>query len=375
MKFIKDQYTRNPEGIGIDVMFGGGIDPFRELQEDGLFQPYEVKNIKELPEEILGVPLHDVGHYWHGAALSSFGIVYNRQVLKERGVDPPTTWEDMTNPKLMGAVGMADPSQSGSARAIYEVILQAYGWEKGMRIITLMSANAREFYSGSGGLVKDVALGQVGVAPAIDFYGYTQIAEAGGDVVGFVLPERLTVITPDAIAMLKGAPHPKTAKMFLDYVLSEAGQRLWMLKAGAEGGPVKHNLLRMPVLPALYDKYAAQSTVKMNPFTFTKGFEHDEKKGSERRVITADLMQNLMMKPQDELRACWKAVQKVPFGESAKLIAEMTKVPVTEKEALDLARNRWNDKRLRAEKTTEWVNNAISKYKRVQAEAEKAAAE
>ena len=44
-------------------------------------------------------------------------------------------------------------------------------------------------------LAKDVTTGDVAMGPAIDFYGWTQIAEAGEDVLGFVLPEKLTVIS------------------------------------------------------------------------------------------------------------------------------------------------------------------------------------
>ena len=371
MRAVLDQFSRQPAGIGVDLFFGGGIDPYRTLKAKGLLTPYRVRNIDDIPAELLGVPLYDRDYQWYGAVLSSFGILYNKTLLRKLEVPEPRTWEDMTDARLMGYVGLADPSRSGSARAIYEMILQAYGWEKGMGVITLMAANASDFHAGSSSLVKDVTLGDVAMGPAIDFYGWTQIAEAGEDVLGFVLPEKLTVITPDTIAILKGAPNPETARMFLDFVMGEAGQRLWLLKAGTEGGPEKYNLLRMPVLPSVYERYAAVSARRLNPFKFTSSFTHDSDKGSARRELVADLMKSLLMQPQEELRACWKAVQGARDRE--RLIAKMTVLPLGESEALEMARTKWEDQEFRARTMTAWVHFALKKYADVRAEAEAAA--
>jgi len=368
MRFIYDRFETHPEGIGVDVFFGGGIDPYRALKKKGLLTPHRVKNIEQVPPALLGVPLYDSEYHWYGTALSSFGILYHKGLLKKLGVAEPKTWEDMTDPRLVGYVGLADPSRSGSARAIYEIILQAYGWEKGMRVITLMAANAREFHPGSSSLAKDVTLGEVAMGPAIDFYGWTQIAEAGEDVLGFVLPDKLTVITPDTIGILKGAPNIENAREFLDFTMSERGQKLWMLKAGAEGGPVKYNLMRMSVLPKTYEQNPAVCTVKLNPFRFTSSFSHDAEKGSTRREVVADLMKSLLIQPQAELRDCWLAVQKSPRKDA--LIAQMTRLPVKEEEALEMARTKWSDQVFRAETMTAWVHFALEKYANVKHVAE-----
>jgi ABC-type Fe3+ transport system substrate-binding protein len=372
VKAIYDQFAKRPAGIDADIFFGGGVDPYRDLASKGYLQPCKIGNLDAIPKDILGIPLYDAEYRWYGSALSSFGILYHKKGLRKLDVPDPKTWEDMTDPKLIGLVGMADPTQSSSARVIYEVILQGYGWDKGMQVITCMSANARDFYSGSSGVVQDVRLGQTLEAPSIDYYAWTQMAQSGEDVLGFVLPENLTVITPDAIGILKGAPHLETARMFLDFVMSEDGQKLWMLKAGAPGGPEKHSLLRSSILPFMYEKYASVSTVKVNPFEFKGALRLDAEKAAARRLLLADLMKSMMMQPQPELRECWRAA--VATGDPKKYIAAMTKPPITEEEGLNLARTKWTDEVFRAQKTTEWVQFAVRKYKTVQAEAGKAAA-
>ena len=60
--------------------------------------------------------------------------------------------------------------------------------------------------------------------------GYPAEAQSGG-LLKFVLPKDGTVVLGRGIGITPMAPHPATAKLFLDFVLSEAGQN-----AVAEGG-------------------------------------------------------------------------------------------------------------------------------------------
>ncbi len=291
------------------------------------------------------------------------------ELLKRLGVAEPKTWEDMADARLAKHVGLADPSRSGSARAIYETILQAYGWDKGWRVLTLMAANSVDFYEGSSSLAKDVTLGEIGVGPVIDYYGRTQVAEAGGGRLGYVTPASLTVITPDPIAILKGAPNSETARMFVDFVLSDAGQKLWLVKAGSPGGPKQYSLMRMPILPKVYDECPrADWTVDANPFEFKGSFSFDSEKGSRRRAVVLDLMKSTLIQPQNELRDCWQAVRRVisPAQQSLPLpeglVAQMVKPPITEQQCLDMSDVQWNQGDFRSRTVTDWVRFAIKKY-------------
>ena len=97
-----------------------------------------------------------------------------------------------------------------------------------------------------------MAIGEVAYGLAIDFYAWAQVKEAGADKIGFVMPDNLTIITPDAIAILKGAANPEVAKAFIRFVMSEEGQKLWLLVEKAPGGPQRFQLNRFSVLPSFY---------------------------------------------------------------------------------------------------------------------------
>jgi putative spermidine/putrescine transport system substrate-binding protein len=45
--------------------------------------------------------------------------------------------------------------------------------------------------------------------------------------VEFVIPTEGTIVVPYVMSLVKGAPHQANGEKVLDFVLSDAGQRLW----------------------------------------------------------------------------------------------------------------------------------------------------
>src|SRR5690606_14344419 len=102
-----------------------------QLKRPGYLAPvhFEKEFLQEVfPDPTLGgLPLYDLdekGAHWFGTALSSFGIVYNRDLLRHLGVPEPKTWRDLTDPRLAGWIVLADPSRSASARQAYMIIVE-----------------------------------------------------------------------------------------------------------------------------------------------------------------------------------------------------------------------------------------------------------
>ena len=134
---------------------------------------------------------------------------------------------------------------------VYEIILQTLGWDEGFALLTKIGGNVRGFSAGANAIPTDVVAGQVIYGLAIDFYAYGQIAVVGADKIQYVVPADGAVVTADPIAILKGAPNLPVAQKFLEFVLSEDAQKLWMLRnkptkaqiAEAEGDQEKRQML------------------------------------------------------------------------------------------------------------------------------------
>lgn len=311
----------------VDLVWGGSDSLFSDALGGRYLQPVSLEpGVLEAAfptPDIGGVPLYDLspgGPRWFGAALSSFGILYNRDVLSYLHLPEPTTWADLADPRYSGWLELADPTRSGSAKAALQVIVereiataaeehrsQEEAWARGMGLLRQIAANAKGFTQAANELPGTVSNGDVAAAMSIDFYARSQIAAVGAcarggarthnrtadvgagadsgartdggaptrDVpcvgrIGYVEPQGATMVTPEPIAVAKGAQHAEAAKRFIEFVLSDAGQRLWITKPGPGETP-EMALQRLPVVRSVYDR-PVDFTEFTNPFTTVGGF-------------------------------------------------------------------------------------------------------
>jgi hypothetical protein len=108
---------------------------------------------------------------------------------------------------------------------------------------------------------------------AIDFYGGVTEETVGSDRERFVLPRGATAITPDPIAILYGTrgKQLELANRFIEFLLSREGQRLWILKMGAPGGPRETALRRPPIRRDIYANQTGWAET-VNYFSDAGGF-------------------------------------------------------------------------------------------------------
>ena len=367
-RFIESEFERVPEGIGIDIFFGGGTDSYLRLAELDLLTSHKLPDtqLAQIPQSYHGIPVYDSEHRWYGAALSSFGIMYNDQLREMLKLPKATKWEDLGDIALINNIGAADPRESGSAHMMYEIILQTHGWEKGFALLTKLGGNVKKFSAGANVIPRDVGAGQVIYGLAIDFYAYSQIAALGPEKIKYVLPTDGTVVNPDSIAILKGAPNMEIAKKFIEFVLSEQAQKLWMLRDTDDEGPKwKGGLNRASVLPALYDELGDRCVVT-NPFDLKSSpFPYDADKGSARWDIVNDLFGILIIDSHKDLVDAWKAIRKCKDAEKRDAaIAALVEMPLSEEEAMQVAADKWEDPIYRNEKIKEWGQFAKQKFKK-----------
>src|SRR5881396_533518 len=84
LRFVQSEFVTKPDGIGIDIFFGGGSEPFLLLADKKLALPYQPPKeiLSGIPQSLNGIEVYDAGHAWYGAALSSFGILLHEPVLQ-----------------------------------------------------------------------------------------------------------------------------------------------------------------------------------------------------------------------------------------------------------------------------------------------------
>jgi len=126
---------------GADVGWGGGPTLFDNLFRNNYLVPIEDQKVlgligNQIQETVAGMPMIRKGDdgkiYWIAAALSSFGFTVNHDVLKRWNLPVPQRWEELASETFAmdpPQVGIADPTRSTSNTRIYQIILQAFGWD------------------------------------------------------------------------------------------------------------------------------------------------------------------------------------------------------------------------------------------------------
>lgn len=342
-KLLISEYTAAlehglPPGGNADLMWGGGSYEFGVLARPiSVTEKDETRTTTILQKvelskaylesvygdgEIAGDPLYNHDGYWYGTALSSFGIVYNRDLLKDLGLKEPREWEDLAAPGYRNSITLVNPGMSGSVTTAFEALLERRGWLEGWRVLRRMAANARAFAGSSTKGPLDVADGSAAAAVCIDFYGRYEAqrtraaaiqAGASSDDpgrIGYVDPPGETKIDPDPIGLLRGAPNPELAKRFIQFVLSVDGQALWQYPIAKIGvGPRWFELRRLPIRRSMYNNHFDKFVDKVDPWVIARPVEYPNRS---MRAFIPPVFQAMALDQPKELTRAWNAIVEHP---------------------------------------------------------------
>jgi len=344
-------------GAGVDLLFGGGPTEFTRqaaagrLVDSGIRQRHpDWFGPDGIPEEVGGERYWDREGRWVGVCLSNFGICFNHDALARLHVTtPPASWSALADPVYHAQLALADPTKSGSVGQAFEMIIQSQinkasrrraagagapapsdetalepaaiseGWTAAMRLIRRVGGNARYFTDAGTRVPLDVSTGDAAAGMCIDFYGrfQSEVANttAGGPRMGFRTTRGETAINADPIALVRGAPHPALALDFIEFVLSEEGQKVWAFRRGTPGGPERYTLHRLPILPRLYDHAfdAYRADPGENPYEDVRGFVYRESLTGPLFSAIAFVVKAMCIDPADELTAAAAALAAAHF--------------------------------------------------------------
>lgn len=341
---------RGETGCGIDVFFGGGaydfaiqakLDRFEKLR---IFQTHpELFGENGIPATLSGETFYDPDHAWIGSVLSSFGICYNTDLLVERGLAAPVSWDDLGDPGYVRGIALADTTKSSSVTKSFEMLVQqkiqeelaladsgeeralvvARGWDASMHLIQRIGANARYFTDSSAKIPRDVAQGNAVAGMCIDFYGRTTSETLkkgdGSSRLQYVMPSGGSSISVDPVAVMRGAPHPELAQSFVEFVLSREGQMLWAAAPGNIPGPTYRALRRLPIRPDLYEgeTLAAMIDGAAMPFEEARKFTYDRKLTGHLFSPLRVIIKVMCIDPHDEMKEAWGALIEAGFPPQA----------------------------------------------------------
>src|SRR2546422_6675461 len=289
----------------VDIFWGGESALFEKLAEQKLLQKVEISREawESIPASIgkpKPIPLKDKNGYWVGTALEPYGLVYHPKKIQRLGIPEPKEWDDLLHPKLKGEVAQCAPTRSSSSNATYEVILSIHGEDKGWEWLRKLAANTGFFTARSRDVPTVVAKGEYSAGFAVPSYMAFEEKLAGFEL-KFVAPKN-AFVTAEPMAILAGARHPKAAPAFVEFLLSERGQRVFMERG------------LFPITPK-YRVQGAAGSVAEKVVEFTGGVRSyfDGEVGN---IYDDDVAQkrypDVNEKYRKEIEAAWEGLKKKP---------------------------------------------------------------
>ena len=259
-------------GSGLDLLFGGGtVDFVVQATAGRVVDSGIVRNHPELfgdaiPEQLAGEPLWDREGRWFGACVSGFGICYNPEAIARRAHDStalsfdelatPIFWADRACRSEQERVGgeiardgvhiqqemnrrSAELAQSGLPPSGVAERAPSEGWERALRLIRRLSANARYFTDAASKSLPMLQWGTPKRECASTLYGRIEgkdTGQEGSPRLRFVAPRGSTSVGADPIALLRGAPHRELALAFLEFAIRSKGRNSGISKWAPPGG-------------------------------------------------------------------------------------------------------------------------------------------
>lgn len=234
-----------------DVFWGGEPALFDDLADRKLLVALQLPEsvLREIPASI-GTPkpilLKDPRDFWVGCCLTPYGLVYHPRLLRRLGLQTLREWDDLLDCRLKGHIAQATPDRSSSNHATYEVILQLYGWQKGWEWAQKLGANTGIFVARSRDVPTVAAKGEFAVGFAVPAYMAFEDVLSGYEL-RYVHPPA-AFVTPEPLAILAGARNPRAALEFIQFALSEEGQKVMMAR-GQYGISPKYKMEGPPGSP------------------------------------------------------------------------------------------------------------------------------
>ncbi|WP_167132776.1 ABC transporter substrate-binding protein [Paramicrobacterium chengjingii] len=205
-----------------DAWFGAGADGHIAAHEAGLIEHFVPDGAAAIPDEY-----KDPEGYWTGIYVGALSFCSNTDVLDKLGIDPPTSWQDLLDPKLKSNIAMAHPATSGTAyQAVWsQVILNDGDQDAAIDYFKQMHSNVLQ-YSKSGSAPGQMAgRGEVGVG-VIFAQDCQKFVNEGFTQLVATYPEEGADYEVGAVSLIKNAKHPEAAKKFIEWSLTAEAQDL-----------------------------------------------------------------------------------------------------------------------------------------------------
>ena len=208
-RLILEAQTGN---IKADVVMISDTIAMENLKRKGLLTSLKETTISGISKEAC-----DAGLAYCGTKRISIGIAFNLESKLK-----PTSFSDLIKAEFKDQVIIPTPLYSGAAALMLSIFIANpnFGWD----FYTNLKENNVKIVSGNGDVIDSIIKGERMIGIVVDFMALNAIRN--GSPVGFIYPEEGIITITEPIALIKNSLNRSQAEKFIEFVLSDEGQRV-----------------------------------------------------------------------------------------------------------------------------------------------------
>ena len=159
------------ENTQCDILWSIEYAYMEMLDAEGVFADLSDYDMSVFVEDALQSKNY-LPEYRNGGA-----IIVNTKVLEERGLEIPTSYEDLLKPEYKGLISMPNPKSSGTGYMFLKSLVNAWGEEEAFAYFDKLTPNILQYTSSGSGPVNALLQGEVAIGLGMTGQAVTQINE------------------------------------------------------------------------------------------------------------------------------------------------------------------------------------------------------
>jgi len=182
------------------------------LKTNGLLEKYVSPEAAAYPAS-----MKDPDGVWTSFFFNTHVLAYNTRMVKKEEL--PNTFEDLLQSKWKGKIALRDDDFD-----TFGMMLRAMGRDKGLSYMKRLASQSVELRKGSSLAIQLIAAGEVPLG--VNVYG-TRVEEfkKQGAPIDWV-PMEFVIAAIEPLAVAARSPHPNSARLFVDFLLSKESATL-----------------------------------------------------------------------------------------------------------------------------------------------------
>jgi len=198
------------------VLSSTDVSHFPALKKQDALEPYKPNNLDKMADSLKSY--NDPENYSTVTAAALMLITYNTDLVKAE--DAPRNWTDLLDPRWKDQVSIGHPAFSGYVGTWTVLMRKLYGWE----YFEKLEENSPQIGRSVNDTVTMLNAKERSVAAGPE--ATTLISRDKGNPLAVVYPTdgALLMVSPSAI--LKSAPSPNAARLYIEFMLDKEAAEL-----------------------------------------------------------------------------------------------------------------------------------------------------